>query len=86
MKKIILIITVLFSTQCFSQAKDTVKAKTPDQYYLIGELPMWQVMYKAVKEPGKVTREEEAMLLKWFDNLQKLPADTTKKNKPKNER
>lgn len=85
MKKIILIISILLSVQCFSQIKkDTVKTK--DQYYLIGELPLWQVMYKAVKEPGKVTREEEAILLKWFDNLQKLPADTTKKNKPKNER
>lgn len=81
MKQLILIFFLFFSMQCFSQVKDTT-AKAPDNYYLIGGLPLWQMMYKAVKEPNKITREEEATLLAWMANIQKIPADTTKQKKP----
>lgn len=79
MKLLITAATILICSVCNSQT-DTTK-KEPIRYFLIGELPAWQLLFKAVTEPGKVTRDEIAGLSEWINRIQQLPTDTIQKPK-----
>lgn len=82
MKKLLFAFALLTAVVCNSQIADTTK-KEPIRYFLIGELPAWQLLFKAVNEPGKVTRDEIGMLSQWINSIRELSTDTT--SKPKKE-
>lgn len=78
MRKLFLILLIAFSFTASAQKADTTKTPKadttkPKQYFNVAQIEIWQVLYKAVFDPMKVTREELAALEKWFTLVKELP-------------
>ena len=79
MKKILTAIALMICMTSVAQT-DTTK-KQPKQYYLIGEIGAWQLLYKAITTPGDVTPNQVKSLAEWMDRIREIPADTTQNTK-----
>lgn len=85
MKKTIITLTVLIaSIACFSQ-KEKQDTST---YVLIGKLPDFQLLFKAIATPDDITKNDAKALAAWIQKIQALPdpkpAIKPKDEKPKN--
>ena len=85
MKKLILLICISFSLNAGAQAPkkpaaDTAKAQP--NYFLIGLLPDFKLLFSAVATPGDITPNQKTALLDWINKgLTEIKADTLSKKK-----
>lgn len=80
MKKLLIIASLFLTISVNAQKVQKPTQKTDSTlFYLVGKLADWQLLYKAVTEPGKITRDEIVELIIWINRLQPIPTDTTKK-------
>jgi len=76
MKQLLIILAVIFSITATAQtSKDTtkkIKVPVDTAYILEGSVQGFQLLFKAVSEPGKVTRDEINILLQWMTKIQMI--------------
>jgi hypothetical protein len=74
MKQLLIILAVIFSITATAQtSKDTtakkIKVPVDTAYILGGNIPDFQLLYKAINTPGSVTRDEISVLLAWLQQI-----------------
>ena len=74
MKYILIIAAIIFSSVVNGQtSKDTtakkIKVPVDTAYILGGNIPDFQLLYKAINTPGSVTRDEISVLLAWLQQI-----------------
>jgi len=75
MKYILIILAIIFSSVVNGQtSKDTsnkkIKVPVDTTYILSGRLDGFQILYKAVNNPGSTTRDEISFLIEWLKQIQ----------------
>ncbi len=76
MKQLLIIAAIIFSSvvngQTSKEADKKIKVPVDTTYVLSGAVPDFQILYKAVNTPGKITREELDFLVAWLRNIQMI--------------
>lgn len=81
-KTILLIAIILISVVSFSQTEKSKPAKDTT-YYILGTMPDFTLLYRAITSPGDITPNQLQALAKWIQSLKPLP-EPKDADKPKN--
>ena len=75
MKQILIALLIILSINSFGQTEKKPEIKVPadTNYVLAGKITGFQLLYKAVINPEKMTREEINSIVQWLQTIQALP-------------
>lgn len=86
MKQFIIAFALITITLTASaQKKDTIAKKEP-MFFLIGKLPDYELLLRAIVSPGDVTPNELRGLAQWINQIKPLPEEKQKVEAPKVEK
>lgn len=94
MKKFILISVLMLTIASFAGAQNKSIANIKDQirpvpagpkqdtaYVLVGRIPDFQLLYRAIVSPGDVTPNQAKALAEWLNKVQMILPDSINKKK-----
>lgn len=70
-----ILLLLLISSVCFAQKP---QPKDTANYFLVGKLADFQLLYKAVADPDNVTRKQVSDLAHWLVQARMIVQDTSK--------